>query len=130
MSLESDLYAELSGDAGLTALVGVRIWPSVASEGTSTPYVVYAPIFHEGIYGLDGEATNQSRARVQIDCYSEDPDEAAAIARAVIAAIPQSSSNGANPIHRAAHSNQDLGLEPGTRLFRRMLEFSIFHRSA
>lgn len=123
MSFESDLYAELSGDAGLTALVSDRIYPSHASEGAEAPYVVYAPIFNEAIYALEG-AGNMSKVRLQVDCYAEDPDEAASVARAVIAAIPESGA-----LLRASHSNQDLGLEEGTRLFRRLLEFSIFHRS-
>jgi hypothetical protein len=124
MSLESDLYAQLSGSAGLTALVSDRIWPSYAADGTATPYVVYSPIFDGAIYFLEG-TSDETRARVQIDCYAEDPDTAAAVALAVIAAIPQT-----GDIHRAAHFNQDLGIEPGTRLYRRLLEFSIFHRSA
>jgi hypothetical protein len=125
MSLESDLYAELSGDAGLTTLVGESIYPSHVSEGTATPFVVYSTVFHEGIYHLDGD-TDLTRARMQVDCYAEDPDTASSIALAVIAAIPETG----RPIHRSAHSNRDLGLDPDTRLFRRMLEFSIFHRSS
>jgi hypothetical protein len=124
MSLESSLYAQLTGSAGLVALVGDRIWPSHASEGTASPFIVYSSVFHEGLYTLGGDG-DQTRARMQIDCYADDPDTASEIALAVIEAIPESGA-----ICRAAHSNQDLGIEPGTRLFRRLLEFSIFHRSA
>lgn len=124
MSLESDLYTKLSAAAGLTAIVGDQIWPSHAAEGATAPYLAYGSIFHEGRYTLDGEDAG-SRARMQFDCYAEDPDTALAMALAVIEAIPESG----KPIHRAAHSIQDLGLEPGTRLFRRMVEMSIFHRS-
>lgn len=122
MSLESDLYNHLISDATLTGFVGDRIWPSHASEGSASPFIVYNAVFHEGIYSLEGRA-NMSRARLQVDCYANDPDTAAEIAEAVIEAIPESGA-----IHRAAHSNQDLGIEVGTRLFRRLLEFSIFHR--
>ena len=123
MSFETDLYAELSGDAGLGALVGERISPSHQSEGSVAPYVVYTPIFDDTRYDLDGD-TDLRKVRLQVDCYADDPDEAMAIADAVIAAIPVTGF----PLHRTAHSEQDLGLEPDTRLFRRMLEFSIFHR--
>lgn len=124
MSFESDLYAELIGDSGLTALVGQQIVPSDASEGAVPPFVIYTPIYNEARYDLDGD-TGVSRVRLQIDCYAATQDDAAAIALAVIAAIPESGW----PLHRTGHVNQDLGLEVGTRLFRRMVEFSIFHRT-
>lgn len=123
MSFESDLYAELSGDVDLIALVSDRIYPSHAAEGTAFPFVVYTPIFNEAIYSLGGSG-DMAKVRLQVDCYAENPDTAAEIARAVIAAIPES-----GDLHRASHSNQDLGLEEDTRLFRRMIEFSIFHSS-
>lgn len=126
MSFESDLYSALGGNATLSNLVGGRIVPSHAGQGTAAPYVVYTPIFNDARYDLDGD-TGVAKVRLQVDCYAEDPegaDQAAAIARAVIEALPETGW----PLHRTAHSNQDLGLEAGTRLFRRLLEFSVFHR--
>ena len=122
MSFESDLYAVLSGAAGLTALVGARIVPSHEPSPVA-PYVVYTPVFGGNLYVLSG-ASDMERVRVQVDCYAEDTDTAAAIALAVIAAIPQTGS-----FCRTGHSNQDLGLEENTRLYRRMCEFSIFRRT-
>lgn len=125
MSFESDFYAKLIAASGLTALVSEQIVPSDASQGASAPYVVYTPIFNDARYDLDGEG-DMARVRVQVDCYAEKPDDAAAIALAVIAAIPQTGW----PVHRAGHVNQDLGLEPGTRLYRRMVEMVVFHRTS
>jgi hypothetical protein len=123
VTFEADLYAALSGAAGLSALVGNRIGPSHEQTPTA-PYVVYTPIFGESFYTLSG-ASSMTRVRLQVDCYADHPDTSAAIAEAVIAAIPQSGA-----LHRASHSNQDLGMEEDTRLFRRMVEFSLFHRSS
>lgn len=123
MSFETDLYAALSGNAPLAALVSDRIGPSHAAEGVAPPYVVYTPIYNEARYDLEG-ATGVSKVRLQVDCYSEDVDQAAAIALAVIEAIPETGW----PLHRTGHADQDLGLEPGTRFFRRLVEFSLFHR--
>jgi hypothetical protein len=122
MSLESDFYSVLSSASGLTTLVSDRIVPSHAGDGTSAPYVVYTTIFGEAIYSLSG-AGEMSRVRMQVDCYAEDPDTAMAIALAVIDAVPETGA-----LCRAAHSNQDLGMETDTRLYRRMVEMSIFHR--
>ena len=123
MTFETDLYAEFSSDGTLVGLVGDQIMPSHGSEGAEPPFVVYLPMI-EPRYDLDGQ-TALSRVRLQVDCYAETPDHAAAVAAAVIGAIPQSGW----PLHRTGHTEQDLGLEDGTRLFRRMLEFSIVHRS-
>ena len=122
MSFETDFYAAISVSA-VASLVGGRISPSHQSEGSVPPYVVYTPIFNETRYDLDGPL-NARKVRVQVDCYAEDPDSVMAIAAAVVAAVPVTGW----PLHRTAHTEQDLGLEPDTRLFRRMLEFSIFHR--
>jgi hypothetical protein len=130
VTFESDLYAALSGAAGLVALVGDEIVPSHESEGvTAGEFVVYTVVFDDTRYALTGPL-DYRKVRVQVDCYASADldgaqDVAMAIADAVIAAIPTSGW----PLHRTAHSEQDLGLETETRLFRRMLEFSIFHRS-
>jgi hypothetical protein len=121
MTFESDLYAALAGSAGLSALVADRISPSHEQQPVA-PYVVYTPIFSDSLYSLAG-ASSMTRIRLQVDCYAEDADSAMAIASAVINAVPQSGA-----LHRASHSNHDLGMETDTRLYRRMVEMSIFHR--
>lgn len=124
MTIESDFYSALIAHAALTALVGDEIVPSHASAGVEArEYVVYTPVFGEPRYDLDGD-TGLTKVRLQVDCYSETADGAAAIARAVVGAVPQTGW----PLHRTGHTEQDLGLEPETRLFRRLLEFSIFHK--
>jgi hypothetical protein len=124
MTFEADLYAELSSDAGVIAFVGTEIWPSHASEGARPPYIVYTPIASEAFYNLS-DSSDMKRIRLQVDCYATDPDTAASIARAVITAIPVT-----GQLHRTSHNDQDLGMEEDTRLFRRMVELSIFHRSS
>lgn len=123
MSLETDFYAAISVSA-VSSLVGGRVTPSHMSEGALPPFVVYTPIFAEPRYDLEGQTT-LTKGRIQVDCYAEDADTAMAIADAVIAAVPVTGW----PLHRTGHTEQDLGMETDTRLFRRMLEFDIFHRS-
>jgi hypothetical protein len=122
VSFESDFYSTIAV-AGVTTLVGTEIWPSHASEGASSPYITYTTVYDEPFYSIDGES-NVTRVRVQVDCYSEDVDQAASISRAVINSIPESGT-----LCRVRHTNQDMGLETETRLFRRMVEFTIFYRS-
>jgi hypothetical protein len=124
MTFEADLYAALSGAAGLTALVGTEIHPSHAIDGVSSrTYIVYTPVTAEPLYSLAGAGT-MTRVRLQVDCYAEDQDMCMNVALAVVDAIPQTGA-----LCRGAHSNQDFGLDEEVRLFRRIVEFSIFHRS-
>lgn len=123
MSLESDFYSALVGHSALTALVGQYIVPSHMAEESPAAYVVYNAITDEARYSLDGPE-GLSKVRMQADCYAEDPDSAAAISRAVIAAVPTTGW----PLHRTGHSNRDLGLEAGTGRYRRMVEFDLFHK--
>lgn len=124
MSFETDLYAELAADADLAALVADRIVPSHQDQ-PAAPYVVYTPIFNAENYDLDGP-TGVSRVRLQVDCYAEDQDTARLIGTAVIAAVPESGW----PLHGICINEQDLGLDPGARLVRRMVEFRLFHKSS
>lgn len=125
MTFESDLYSLLSSSSGLTNLVGDRIVPSHRIEGVGTPYLVYTVVQQTPFYYMESGAGNMSRVLLQVDGYAEDPDTAALIALAVVAAIPQTGA-----LHRADHTNRDLGMEEDTRLFRRMVEFSLFHRTS
>lgn len=122
---EIDFYEALMSDAALVALVGEEIYPVVALGKATPPYVVYGRIETGRRYSLDGFDTELERIRAEVNVYAERPDDAAAVARAVIVAVPTSGW----PLHRTGHSNQDLGLEPATKLYRRMVELSIFHRS-
>jgi hypothetical protein len=85
MSIDSDVYAVMANDAGLTALVGTRIYPQVIAQGEPMPAIVYAvktdafPLLH-GAPGL-----HQSRIAVQV--WSDSIAEAKTIADAVVAAF-------------------------------------------
>lgn len=41
MSLETDLRSELLGDAPLVALIGGRLFPSLAPQGADRPYITF-----------------------------------------------------------------------------------------
>lgn len=86
MSVSSAIYSILSADAALAALVGDRIFPSVAPAGTISPWLVYQRISerptvcHQGASGL-------SFYRYQISAYSKYQNEAEQISDAVKAAL-------------------------------------------
>ncbi|API58863.1 hypothetical protein BSL82_05680 [Tardibacter chloracetimidivorans] len=69
--LADAIFQRLSGYAGLSALVGSRIYPSRAADGAGTPYVVHseaAPI--DQVPDLDGVG-DLVEVRVQVDAWAE-----------------------------------------------------------
>ena len=67
--LEAALYTRLSGYAGLTALVGTRIYPNIAPQSVQSPFVTYSRISttRESAMGAD---TGLVHVRVQVDCWA------------------------------------------------------------
>lgn len=41
MSIEAEIYTKLSGTASITALVGTRIYPTLAPEGVTGDFITY-----------------------------------------------------------------------------------------
>ncbi len=89
MSIDTDVYAAMSGHAPLTALVGsgaaCRVYPSVIAQGVPMPAVAYA-LRTDTFPTLLGEVgINQTRVVVQ--CWAEGIAQAKAVADEVVAAF-------------------------------------------
>ncbi|MFO8012132.1 MAG: DUF3168 domain-containing protein, partial [Phycisphaerae bacterium] len=82
MSAEKAVYALLSGDDGVMDFVGSRIAPLRAGRSTPLPQVTYQRISTVRRHPL-GQATDLASARVQVDCWAGEYDEAKALAEAV-----------------------------------------------
>lgn len=127
MSFESDFNTTLLDFSGLTNLVSVdNIQPGFAAEGIGRPFVVWTRVFSEPQSGLDGFTSGLERVRVQVDCYAESFDSVIAIASQVRAAVD--AVDGDNNLRGVCINEMD-DFEEDTRLYRRMVEFSVFHRS-
>lgn len=86
MSIETTLYSTLSSASGVTALVSTRIYPMVAPDTATTPYITYQVISGSAHNLLQG-APSTERKVIQINCISNSYANAKAIAAAVKAAI-------------------------------------------
>lgn len=65
------VFAALTADTAVTALVAQRIFPDEVPEGTPMPAVVYQVISDVPENSLDGDAVSRRKlARVQVDCYA------------------------------------------------------------
>ena len=86
MTIETDLYDTLSNDAGVTALVSTRIYPQIAPESASLPYITYEVVSGERFSTIPGVG-DAKRKRIQINNHDNTAAAARALAVAVEAAL-------------------------------------------
>jgi hypothetical protein len=86
--IEDALFTHLSADAGVSALVVARIYPMLAPESPTYPFIVYHAISETVPYAMGGPgSTDVVRRRYQFDCYGVDPTTARKVAAAVTTAL-------------------------------------------
>lgn len=84
MSLQTAIFAYLSADAQLTALVNTRIYPVRLPEKATIPAITYRRVStnREETYG--GGTDTWVRARVQFNCWGRSETEAADVGTALL----------------------------------------------
>ena len=86
MSIETDLYTTLSTTAGVTAICSTRIYPSLAPESATLPYLTYQLITGGRISTITG-VNDMTRKRIQLSCHASTYAESKSLADAVDAAL-------------------------------------------
>lgn len=110
----------LREDAGLSALVGSKVFALVIPQGTKLPCITFQRIGGMPANTLSGHS-GLEEIDLQINVWARDYDEAKAIAKAVRFAMPPSGPQfGAHLIE-----DQDL-YEDGTNYFRVNMEFKVW----
>lgn len=100
MSAETQLYSTLSGAAGVTALVGNRIYPDFIGQEIVRPAVVYQRTETENVITIHSNAIAASIATLDVWCMTKASRASAdALADAVEGAFVAS---GFMPVNRAA----------------------------
>lgn len=89
MSTETVLFALLAADAAVDALIADRIYPEVAPQDTSRPYVVYQRESTQPLYTIHGTLALQS-VFMSLTCYAATRASAEDIADAVVVALAAS----------------------------------------
>lgn len=113
--LYTQLLALLNGNTDALA----RIYPQVAPDAPTTPYIVYQRVSANSENVLSG-STGLINTRVQIDCYATTYVEVQALAAQVDALMSGwSVQNVSNPAQDA--------FEPDVRLHRVILDYSVWH---
>lgn len=120
VDFEIVLLRTLREDAGLSALVGNKVFALVIPQGTKLPCVTFQRLGGMPANTLSGHS-GLEEIDLQIDVWARDYDEAKAIAKAVRAAMPPSGPR------FSAHLIEDQDLyEDGTNYFRVNMEFKVW----
>lgn len=86
MELGEALYSQLSGTSDLTALVSMRIYPGVAAQCASLPYIIFSQVSNAAHHAMSNDPNIQS-PRWQISTWAETYSGVRAIAKQVKAAL-------------------------------------------
>ena len=120
VDFEIVLLRTLREDAGVSALVGNKVFALVIPQGTKLPCVTFQRLGGMPANTLSGHS-GLEEIDLQIDVWARDYDEAKAIAKAVRAAMPPSGPR------FSAHLIEDQDLyEDGTNYFRVNMEFKVW----
>ena len=120
VDFEIVLLRTLREDAGLSALVGSKVFALVIPQGTKLPCITFQRIGGMPANTLSGYS-GLEEIDLQIDVWARDYDEAKAVAKAMRAAMPPSGPQ------FSAHLIEDQDLyEDGTNYFRVSMEFKVW----
>lgn len=80
--IEEALFTELSGDSDISASVGTRIYPSIAPQNATTPFIIYSKIAETYDHAMSVDPNIKS-PRYQISAYSTSYLEAKTVSKNV-----------------------------------------------
>ena len=86
MAIEADIFARLTAHAGTTALVGTRVYPSIAPTGATLPHLVYTRITDSAVEAMQ-DSTGLRTAEFEIACYASSYTATQALTTQVQAAL-------------------------------------------
>ena len=129
--MEEALIAKLLADAGVSALVGARVYPGMRPQAGLLPAVVFNMISKNPSYSDDGE-DGITEARVQLDCWGATYTDAKKAARAVTAALSAFDGMMSGVRFRymtldLEHDMQETGANADSYPFRTSLDFIVVY---
>lgn len=131
MRLDEALYSYLSGTAALTALVGLRIYPVIAPESASAPYLVLTEIskINEPVSGGSGP---DYEVRYQVSVWADTYASARAVAVQVSTALKNYSGTmggaGGVVVSIIYEETESEFYEPTTEKYHIAMDYLIWHQ--
>lgn len=121
--MESLVFSRLTGDAGVTDLVGQRVYPLRLPQEPTYPAIMYQRVSTNEAHTHD-QAGGLAESRVQFDCLAVTYSQAQALAAAVRAALNGWVDDG-NGILACLLENQIDLYEDTTESYRVVLDFML-----
>jgi len=135
--LEEGIRSYLAGFAGISALVGTRIYPLVIPQGATLPCITYQRISTPRISTHDGSGMSGdlSSPRFQFDAWATTLSSVKAITDQIRAALNgKTGSIGTAPyaytIRAALADNEQPEYDPESELYRGRSDYIIWHQEA
>ena len=126
--LEVGLYAKLSGDAGVSALVGTRIYPLLMPQEPTLPAIVYQRISTVPLGQSHQGGNHLNRARMQLACHATTILAAKQLAQAVWRALDGDSGTWSNvTVQSCLRANELDGYEPEVEAYRVTADYLIVY---
>jgi hypothetical protein len=116
---EAGIYTTLTNDSDVSGLVSTRVYPVIAPQDVTAPYVVYMRIVGTSVNDLGGEL-GITNGRFQIDAYATTYAEVKTLAGYVKAAMKASS------MKSRLLTDQDFSFEVDTQMYRVSMDFQIW----
>lgn len=114
MTAGKAIYYILSGDSGLSSLVGDRVFPEIAAQDAATPYVVYQLSSVEPQDTKGGPST-LDEVRFEVFCVSNEYTEAQDVTEAVRAALDRARGTFQGvPVQSVQYLDEDAEFEATT----------------
>lgn len=119
MSIEADLFNAIALNGGISALIGSRVYPTIAPEKVAKPYVVYTRVTTNPVNSLDG-TNDLNNPFFQIDVYSLSNQQAGSLGKLIKTAILAATAFSA--VWRDTRNDY----EQDTKLHRVSMDFSVW----
>lgn len=130
-AIQAAVFAALGGYAGLSTIVGAKIFPDVAPQGTGAPYVVWQEIsLVAASNDMAGsvETGGLSNFRIQVTSWAKGSDRGATKAREVDGQV-RLAMIAATGFKSLLVDNRALPFEQDTKLHGVQSDFSVWLRT-
>lgn len=132
MTIEQDLFTRLSTYAGLTALVGTRVYPLILPQtegGPALPAVTYARVTEQREHAMGAHDPNIVVGYFQIDAWASSYSSAVAVRDQIVASLSRWSKDTGTVVDDVfVDSGSDL-YEDDTETYHLIVAVRIFYRS-
>ena len=128
MSLEAAFYSRLTGHAGLSALVGTRIYPKQAPQGATEPYITYSLISTADRVSAMGSDTGNVSSLYQFDIWDADELTAINVAKQLRLALQRWRNSSGTVVDDTFVAGERSGFDKETSTHRRIMDFRFKYR--